>query len=515
MKLVTAETMQQIDRKAILERGIPGLVLMENAGRGCTAAITDAFGSTGIATILAGKGNNGGDGFVIARLLSDQGWTVKVCILARGDQITGDARANLDRLPDTMLLFCPEPGMLARHAPLLEDSTVIIDALFGTGLASDLSGIHAEAVALVNASGKPVVAVDIPSGVHGTTGRVLGSAVQATMTVTFALAKQGHVHYPGAEYCGTLQLVDIGIPADIMEEAEGCEFCDMAAIAALLRPRGRTSHKGSFGHSFIVAGSTGKTGAAAMAANSAVRAGSGLVTVVVPATVHPVLEMKTTEAMTLPVPDGGRGFMEGDAIDLLLTEAATRSTAAVGPGLSWNAGTAGLVRSFVAELAQPLVIDADGLNAVSEDAAVLLKREGRVTVLTPHPGEMARMAGITTAAVEADRLTVARDVALKYKVHVILKGARTVIAAPDGRLAINGSGNPGMASGGMGDVLTGAVTALLAQGYEPFDACRIGVFIHGHAADLVAAEKGEIGISAVDVQERLPYALKDLLMYNR
>lgn len=511
MKIVTAEIMQQVDRKAITERGIPGLFLMENAGRGCAAAITGAFGTSGSATIIAGKGNNGGDGFVIARLLAAEGWDVQVCILARRDQIKGDALANLNRLPDTILAFCPEWEMLAQHAGSWISSTVIIDAIFGTGLASDLSGVQAEAVRLVNTMGKPVVAVDIPSGVHGTTGKVLGSAIRADLTVTFALAKQGHVQYPGAEYCGKLQVVDIGIPADIMAEAAGCEYGDAPSVASLLRKRSRTSHKGSCGHCLIIAGSTGKTGAAAMAANSAVRAGSGLVTVAVPAAVHQILEIKTTEAMTIPVSDNGSGFLGADALDMLTAESTIRDVVAIGPGLSWHPDTAELVRSFAVSVAQPVVIDADGLNAVSEDVGILFKREGKCTVLTPHPGEMARLAGVSTAAVEADRLGLAEVFARRYGVYLILKGARSVIAAPDGRLAINGSGNPGMASGGMGDVLTGAIAALLAQGYDPFDACRIAVFVHGHAADLVAAEKGEIGMSAVDVQERLPYAFNDLL----
>lgn len=511
MKIVTAETMQQIDRKAISERGIPGLVLMENAGRGCAAAITEAFGTPGTATIIAGKGNNGGDGFVIARLLAAEGWDLRVCVLARRDQFKGDALENLNRLPDSMLAFCPDPELLARHAESWKSSIVIVDAIFGTGLASEVAGVHAEAVRLVNDSGTPVVAVDIPSGIHGSTGKVLGSGIYADITVTFALAKQGHVQYPGTEYCGKLQVVDIGIPADIMDEAAGCEYGDAASIAKLLRRRSRTGHKGSYGHSLIIAGSTGKTGAAAMAANSAVRAGSGLVTVAVPASVHQILEIKTTEAMTVPVPDAGRGFLGPEALDALLAESAARDVVAVGPGLSWQPATAQLVRSLAVQLAQPLIIDADGLNALSEEPAVLMQRSGQVTVLTPHPGEMARLAGITTAAVEADRLGVAADFARRYGVYLILKGARTIIASPDGPLAINGSGNPGMASGGMGDVLTGAVTALLAQGYDPFEACRIAVFIHGHAADLVATVKGEIGMSAVDVQEYLPHALNDLL----
>lgn len=511
MKVVTSETMQQIDREAIQGRGIPGLTLMENAGRGCAAVLMELHGLPGTAVIVAGKGNNGGDGYVVARLLLEQGWNVAVFTLAREEQIEGDARSNLLLLPPHVITFLPEAGMLQQYSSSFTSASVLVDAIFGTGLKSDVTGIFAEAIALMNEAGRPVIAVDIPSGVNGTTGRIMGSAVRADLTVTFALAKLGHMLYPGAERCGVLRIIDIGIPVDILAEAPGFDFCDRDATAALFRPRPRIAHKGSFGHSLIVAGSTGKTGAAAMAANSAVRAGSGLVTLAVPASLNFILELKTTEAMTLPIIDVGLGFFGMDARDAILEATAGKNAVAVGPGVSWNPQTARLVRELIQEIAVPIVVDADGLNAVSEEIGILVRRKSNDVVLTPHPGEMARLCNVSVAAVESDRIGVAQTFAAKHGVHLVLKGARTVIAAPDGRVAINGSGNPGMASGGMGDVLTGMLTALLAQGYEPFTACRIGVFIHGHAADLVAADKGETGMSAVDVQERIPYAFKNMV----
>ena len=513
MKVVTGETMQAIDRRAIEEFGVSGLTLMENAGRGCVDVIVSEFGSGAgqRAVVIAGKGNNGGDGYVIARLLRNQGWHVVTFVLAPRDEIRGDARVNLDLLKDAAVVFCPEQGELVRYQSVIREAQIIVDALLGTGLKSEVWGSYADAVEIINTAGKPVVAVDIPSGIDAGNGRVLGCAVKADHTVTFALAKMGHLLFPGIGFTGRLHTVDIGIPPEVVAGADLCEFLDAAEIRPLIRQRERTAHKGNFGHCLIVAGSTGKTGAAAMAANSAVRAGAGLVTLAVPASLNHILEMKTTEAMTLPLPDEGDGCLSIQAKEVIEKALVGKDALALGPGISWTAGTARLVRELTEQSVVPMVVDADGLNALSDDPSVLTRKRSPAVVLTPHPGEMARLAGVTTAAVEFDRIGTARGFAMKFGVYVVLKGARTVIAAPDGLTAVNGSGNPGMASGGMGDVLTGLLVALLGQGNDPFAACKLGVFLHGHAADLVAAEKGEIGMSAVDVQEHLPFALKGLI----
>ncbi len=512
MKVVTGETMRIIDRRAIEEFGVSGLTLMENAGRGCAEAIHEAFGDDAErrAVIVAGKGNNGGDGYVIARLLKERNWHVVTFVMAPREEIKGDARVNLELLTEMSVLFFPEQGGLDRYAATLREATVIVDALLGTGLKSDVTGLYADAIEIINGAGKPVIAVDIPSGIDAATGQVRGCAVRAALTVTFALAKCGHVLHPGAEHTGLLKIAEIGIPPEIIASAEGYEFIDRAAVRPLLKRRSRNAHKGDAGHCLIVAASPGKTGAAAMAANSAVRSGAGLVTLAVPATLNAILEVKTTEAMTIPLSDGGSGIL-GDAAGPEIEAALPgKDVVAIGPGIARHNETGQLVRHLVTSIGLPLVIDADGLNAVAEHPEVLLHRKSAIVILTPHPGEMGRLAGISATAVESDRIGIARTFAVKYKVYLVLKGARTVVASPDGAVAINGSGNPGMASGGMGDVLTGVVAALIAQGYEPFAACRAGVFIHGHAADMVAADKGEIGISAVDVQERLPYALKEV-----
>lgn len=512
MRVVTAHTMQEIDKRAIEEFGVPGIKLMENAGRGCVEEIIAEFGLQGRAVIMAGKGNNGGDGYVIARLLSQKGWSIKVIILAEHDRISGDAAVNLDKLPTAMINYCSHEGQLpALHMEEIFHADVIVDALLGTGLRSDVQGIYNEAIDLINASGRPVVSVDIPSGIHGTTGRVLGNAVRAYITVTFAFAKLGHVLYPGAEYTGRLVVTDVGIPQQLTESASGYEFLNADGLRPLLRRRDRQAHKGHFGHCLIIAGSTGKSGAAALSANSAVRSGSGLVTLAAPEGINNILEVKTTEVMTVPLQDSGSGHLTSSAFPTIEKLLHGKDALAVGPGLDRRPGTFALVQTMVESLELPMVIDADGLNALAEDITVLRRKKSKTIILTPHPGEMSRLLGTSIPDVEAIRISVAQEFARNYGIYIVLKGARTIIAGPNGVAAINGSGNPGMATGGMGDVLTGIIVSLLGQGYSAWDACRLGVFIHGYAADMVAEDKGEIGLCASDVHEMLPYAFNKLL----
>jgi NAD(P)H-hydrate epimerase len=512
MKVVTSHTMQEIDRQAIDQCGISGLTLMERAGQGCVDAIISEFGPSGRVAVIAGKGNNGGDGYVIARLLRNAGRDVHVFILAEQDQIRGDAAANLARLPVEDITWCPQAGQLpALHMDEISRADVIVDAIFGTGLRSDVAGLYQEAIEIINASGRPVLSVDIPSGIHGTTGRVLGTAVRATVTVAFAFAKLGHVLYPGAEHTNRLIIADIGIPPNLMEAAPGYDLLNDDFIRPMLRRRARQAHKGHFGHCLVVAGSTGKTGAAALAANSAVRAGSGLVTLAVAESLHAILETKTTEVMTVALPDSNSGFVTSSAFPAIEKLLEGKDALALGPGMGRRPGTTALVQTIVESVSLPMVIDADGLNALAEDITILRRKKSADIILTPHPGEMARLLGTSIPDVETIRISVAQEFARNFGVYLILKGARTIVASPDGIAAINGSGNPGMASGGMGDVLTGIIVSLLGQHYSAWDACRIGVYIHGYAANLVADEKGEIGMSASDVQEMLPYAYNRLI----
>jgi NAD(P)H-hydrate epimerase len=319
------------------------------------------------------------------------------------------------------------------------------------------------------------------------------------------------VLFPGAEYTGRLVVADIGIPPQVMEAASGYDLLNEESIRPLLRRRDRQAHKGHFGHCLVIAGSTGKTGAAALSANSAVRAGSGLVTLAVAESLHNILETKTTEVMTVPLPDSNSGHVSSSAYPAIERLLPGMDALALGPGLGRHPGTTALVQTIVESVALPMVIDADGLNALADDISILRRKKSATTILTPHPGEMARLLGASVPDVEADRILVAREFARNFGVYLVLKGSRTIIASPTGTTAVNGSGNPGMASGGMGDVLTGIIVSLLGQRYPAWDACRLGVFIHGYAADLVAEEKGEIGICASDVKEMLPYAYKRLM----
>lgn len=513
MKVVTAETMRLAEQIAMAEFPITGQVLMETAGRGCCDVLLREFKvkSGCRVAIFAGKGNNGGDGFVIARCLLALGLQVRVFLLASCEDVSGDARRNLDLLDPSIVFSCGMNDDLLSHQAWLNSAALIVDALFGTGLDKVLSGVHATAVALINNSDCPVLAVDTPSGIDATTGRMLGCAVRSDVTVTFDCAKLGHVLYPGRFHTGKLFIVDIGLPAEVQRAMKSFEFIDAPAAALQIKARNRCGHKGDYGHCLIVAGSVGKTGAAALAANSAVRTGSGLVTLAVPASLNAILEVKTTEAMTYPLQDRNSGCLLNESVDEILQLAHGKAALALGPGIGRSPGTASLVNQLVRSCPVPMVIDADGLNALAEDVSVFKETCSTTIVLTPHPGEMARLSGLSVAEVEYDRIAAAENFASRHGVYVVLKGASTIIAAPDGTVAINGSGNPGMASGGMGDVLTGIIVSLLGQGYAPMDACCLGVFVHGFAGDLVAKEIGETGMCATDVQENIPRAYKSLL----
>lgn len=513
MKILTAAQMREADRRTIEELGLPGVVLMECAGRAVVEAIEERCGdlAPGPVAILCGKGNNGGDGLVVARHLLDRGWQVKVVLLADAAAIAGDARLNLEilrRLPADISVVT---GLAALEAllPELSASVLLVDALLGTGLATPVEGLYARAIDWINTHPSPVVAVDIPSGLDATSGCVLGAAVQADLTVTFAAAKLGEVIHPGVALCGELLVADIGIPQSLLA-VEACGILlDADEVAPLLPPRPANGHKGSFGHLLLVAGSSGKSGAAAMAATAALRAGAGLVTVAAPQATQTVLALKLTEAMTAPLAevDGGLALAALDELQRLWRG---KTVLAIGPGLGQGAETVALVRRLLREVPLPLVIDADGLNALAGDLAALQTRPCGTTILTPHPGEMARLAGISVAEVEADRVGVARAFAETHGVIVVLKGARTVIAAADGGIFINPTGHAGLASGGSGDVLTGMIAGLLAQGAAPVAAACSGVWLHGRAADRLLPRSGTAGLLATDLLPEIPAARLEL-----
>jgi NAD(P)H-hydrate epimerase len=519
MRLVSAAEMREIDRLTIAG-GTPGHVLMERAGRGATRALLECFPHMRRkgrrAVICAGKGNNGGDGFVIARLLARREVRPTVVLLGRAAEVTGDAARNLRAYQRQRgrLIEVTESAQIAALAAALGQADVIIDAIFGTGLNSPVRGLHAEAIELINAAGLPVFAVDIPSGLHADTGQPLGTCVQAEATATFGFAKLGQVIYPGAEVVGRLAVVDIGITAEALAAVpSSAEYLEAAAVAAAVPVRRPDAHKGDCGHLLAIAGGFGKTGAPQLVARAAARAGAGLVTLVGPASLYPIYASGVIEVMTevLPDRDGRIAFDEGALAALL----GGKSAVVIGPGIGTHDDAGRVVRWLLAHAPVPLVLDADALTCLASDLGALRAAAAPV-ILTPHPGEMARLCGSDAAAVQADRVGVARRFAREQRCVLVLKGARTVIAAPhagrgDGAYVwVNSSGNPGMASGGMGDVLAGILGGLLAQGLSTSEAACLGTYVHGAVADRLAAETGAIGLLASDVIQHLPAGLRDV-----
>jgi len=514
MYLVTADEMREMDRQTIESFGLPGRILMENAGRGATRILTDAFGELAGRRIgvVAGRGNNGGDGFVIARYLKQKGVPVTVYLLSQRSKVQGDAAANL-RLLDPLavpVVEMAETASFQKHQPDMRCFDIWVDAILGTGLKSDVKGYFREVIDFINSLKKPIFAVDIPSGLNSDTGQPCGACIRADLTATFAFPKIGHVLYPGAAYTGRLKIVDIGIPPHVVENVHPAQHllrpCDMRSYLA---PRKPDAHKGDTGHLLIVSGSTGKTGAAAMTATSAVRAGAGLVTLGVPERLNPVLETLVIEAMTHPLPDTEAGALDESGYDGIMELLSGKRCLALGPGIGTASETRRLIHRVVQNCGIPMVIDADGLNAFAGKAHLLKKADSPV-VLTPHPGEMARLAETTPGDVQKDRIRHAREFALNHNAHVVLKGAGTVIAHPDGSVFVNVTGNSGMASGGMGDVLTGVIAGLLSQGYSPKAASHLGVYLHGAAADTLADTTGPIGYLASEVMNAIPGEIEKL-----
>jgi NAD(P)H-hydrate epimerase len=514
MKLVTREEMRELDRRTIEEIGILGLVLMENAGRGTAQIIKKRFGpERKKVAILCGRGNNGGDGFVVARYLKNWGWKVKVYLLSEKEKITGDAKANLE----VWLKMGGELKEIRNEEELwsikeeLQHFDLIVDALLGTGLKDEVKGILKEAIQLINALGKPVIAIDIPSGIDATTGKVLGVAVKATLTVTFGLPKIGELIHPGLEYTGELYVVDISIPQVLVEDMDLKHTLlePLELDLSPLKPRPLDTHKLTYGHLLVIAGSVGKTGAAAMAAEAALKMGTGLVTLGVPKSLNPILEVKLTEVMTYPLSDKEGVFSE-EALEEVSELLAGKTALAIGPGIGTERGSKRLTLELLKLSQLPMVIDADGLNCLVGELEILKARKAP-TVLTPHPGEMAKLIGISSKEVQSQRIQHAREFAERYGVILVLKGSRTLIAEPGGRVFVNPTGNPGMASGGTGDILTGMIGGLLAQGMDPLEAAKLGVYLHGLSGDLAKEEVGEVCLVATDLLRYLPQAIKEVL----
>lgn len=494
--------MRAADRHAIERLGIPGILLMEQAGRAVADALLDDrpdAGRVGVG-ILCGRGNNGGDGYVIARRLRERGIEATVVALAAAEELRGDAATARETAADAGVRVTVANDSVAwtRVRDSVLSRGIVVDALLGTGVSGGARGLAAEVIADLARSPAFVASVDLPSGVDANTGEIAGPAVRADVTYTLCRPKLALVEEPAASLAGRWRVLDIGIP-DAAVEALGSdlEWLDAAAVAPLLPARAADAHKGRFGHLLVVAGSPGKSGAAVLCARGALRAGAGLVTVATSRPVQPLVAIQQAEVMTESVASPAA------ALKLL----AARDALAIGPGLGTSAATRSLVTTILAKRRLPAVADADALNLFEGRR---LRAGKHPLVITPHPGEAARLLGSSAAAVQADRLGSARRLAEATGAVVLLKGRHTVVAEPSGAAAINSTGNPGMATAGMGDVLTGVVGAFLARGIPARDAARLAAYVHGDAGDRAAGLRGQEGLIATDAVEALPAALAAL-----
>jgi NAD(P)H-hydrate epimerase len=518
MLLVTAEEMRALDQATIESGHAPGIELMERAGAGVVEAMERRYGPVlGLrVVVVCGTGNNGGDGFVTARHLKARGAEVAVCVLGERARIQGDARLQLERLEAEGLCatFAPSDEALMQVIASRDQWDFALDALLGTGARGVPEGRIAGAVQTLrelDETGTRVVAVDLPTGVNADTGQIARRAVRADLTVTFGAPKRGHYLYPGRAFVGALEVVDIGLlpPAD-GERDRTLELATPAEMAELVPRRDPRAHKGSVGRVLIIGGSVGLTGAVTLAARAATRAGAGYVQALVPASLNDVLEVKLTEEMTIPGAESKSRSLSLASLPRAIELAERVQAVALGPGLSRDPEAAELARRVVAEIHRPMVIDADALNAF-EGAVDRLSAAPAPRVLTPHVGEMARLTGQQAEEIESRRIDLAREWAGAHAAVLVLKGAPTVTASASGALTLNPTGNPGMATAGMGDVLTGVIAALIAQGLSAYNAARLGAFVHGMAGDLAAQARGQHGLNASDVLELVPAALLKLV----
>jgi NAD(P)H-hydrate epimerase len=515
-RILSRAQMRAFDRHAIDACGVPGVVLMENAGRGATDVLErevlggDARGRRVV--VVAGLGNNGGDGFVLARHLLLRGADVRVLVVGDPARFVGDARVNVDafsalgRSFETVVLREPLERALA-------DADAIVDALFGTGLDRPIAGLFASVVEAINAASAPKLALDIPSGLDADTGQPLGVAVRADVTVTFAHRKLGLCTPRGAELAGRIVVADIGVPGSLLGEETAAFTFDAADAARAIRPRPSGAHKSSAGDVLIFAGSPGKVGASLLVARGAMRAGAGLATIATFRDAAERLDARVLETMTATIDDADAAESLEDRVDALL---ARRNAVVIGPGFGTDAKARAVLARVLERYPGPIVVDADAITLAAREPELLAPARGRL-VLTPHPGEASRLLGTTSAEVEADRFAAARALVDATGAVVVLKGSRTIVAAPSGGRFVSEHGSPALATAGAGDVLAGIVGAL-ACGWpqlELVDAACVGVHVHAAAAEAWSEENADRGLLASDVADRVPRVIGALLRRRR
>jgi len=515
MKIVSAAEMRDIDRATSERFGVPSLTLMENAGSEVARFILSDYSQAHRIAVICGKGNNGGDGFVVARKLAEAGRAVRVLLLCAPEELRGEAAAMFQELTVRPLVVSEPARLESPDATEMFAADLLVDAVLGTGFRPPVSPLYAAVIGKMNASTALIVAVDIPSGADADAMQPqTGTIARANAVVTFTAPRPAHVF--SRLTSGPTVIAPIGSPAEAIVSNLKLHLSTPTDFAPLLAPRARDANKGSYGHVLVIGGSVGKAGAAAMAGFSALRAGAGLSTIATPRSVLPTVAGFHPEVMTEPLPETEQGTISLRAFETSLDVFRERKTViAIGPGISRNPETAEFVRALMKPgtvgSAVPFVLDADGLNAFEGTASRFLNGHGRTLVITPHPGEMARLTGLSIAEIQADRLVIASTVARKEELIVVLKGQRTLIAFPDGTVWVNPTGNPGMATGGTGDVLTGMVAGLIAQ--HPQDALAataLAVYLHGLSGDLAASAMGEKSLVATDLVRFLPQAFSEM-----
>jgi len=524
MKIVNANEMREIDRIAVDKYGIASLVLMERAGLSTASRIREIYSKRKVIA-LCGGGNNGGDGIAAARNLHNWGYKVKILMFAKKDCLSPDCQNQLKiaQKMNISIEFRDSLTMADIHGG------VIIDAIFGTGLSKPVAGKLTEVFSFINREDIPVISVDIPSGVSSGTGEILGEAIKADYTVTFGLPKRGHFLYPGAEYKGRLFIEDIGLPVELLKSDKiKVHMIDSEVVSGLLPPRPSFSHKGDYGHVLIIAGSKGKTGAAIMCAKAAMRSGAGLVTLAVPNSLIDVFQERVTEEMTMPLSDNGEGSLSEKALENIFAFIPNVDVIAIGPGIGVSEDTEKIMHELIQNSTVPLVIDADGINSLAksqntEKIKKIFKKAKAPILLTPHPGEMARLLKgsdklrLTSNKLngDKDRINTAILFSKETGSYLVLKGAPTIAAEPGGRAFINTTGNPGMATAGTGDVLTGIMAAFIGQGLAPLDASILGVYLHGLSGDIAVKEKGRHSLIAADIIDFLSNAFFEVAIGKR
>jgi hydroxyethylthiazole kinase-like uncharacterized protein yjeF len=508
MKICTVSQMRALDGRAVEEFGIKEELLMENAGEALYHIVSKTLGGTGKRfMVFCGIGNNGGDGLVVARKIHSNGGGVKVCVLGNPDMYKGAAKLNFDIVSRLPIEVCRLDTVQAVKNDVYHCDG-IVDAVLGTGLTRDVGGLYRDVIELINGArndrSKTVFSADIPSGVHGDTGKVMGAAVRADHTVTFGLPKIGNVLFPGYELAGQLYVTHISFPPS-MYDNEGLKV-EINRPAAF-PPRKRGGHKGDFGKVLFIAGAPSYFGAPCFAALSFMKAGGGYARLAAPKSMIPFIADWAREVVFVPQMETDSGTISLHNKKALLTLSAAMDMVVIGPGLSLDAQTQQLVRELVREITRPLLIDGDGITAVCEHLETVARRAGE-TVLTPHLGEMSRLTGLSMEKIETDKIATVQQTAATLHAAIVLKGAHSLIGLPDGRVFINMTGNPGMATAGSGDVLAGTIPAALGLGLPIWEAVKKGVFIHGLSGDLAAEVKGEDGMTAQDILDYLPLALK-------